>query len=192
MTVLSLAGFVGVRAALQSYFIEMSEAEQRQKVLGQPAEQLERLRRSEDERLARGAMPIEQAMAAIAATGRPALIAPQPSTDLAPLQGWSQRPAGLSFSSTGAAQPSVAPQPAPAAAAAGITGGPTAAVAGDGGVAMADGAVVPAPTGVDAGAPQSVQGLPPSRPEPGMAPAQPGPGSQATPPAHEGAAHPAH
>ena len=86
---------VGVREGLKSYFISMHEAEVYVKVTGRPAQSLSRLHETEARRLQSGSVTIDQAMAQLASGPRPAGVEPRPSTDLAPLQGWSARPTNL-------------------------------------------------------------------------------------------------
>lgn len=89
---LSIVTLVGLRVLLQSYFITVTEDEQRAKVFGQPARQVQHLREAEQQQLAGGPMPIDRAVRALGEGARPAGISPQPSTDWGALQGWTQRP----------------------------------------------------------------------------------------------------
>lgn len=109
MTILVVTGLVVFYYAITSYFIWVTEDEQRRKIVEQRPEQLMRLREDEERRLHSGPMPIERAMALLASGQRPAEIAPRPSTDSSPLQGWSLLPRGLSFAPP--APPSATEQP---------------------------------------------------------------------------------
>ena len=94
IAVLVIASILGIRFFLVSYFNQMYDAENFSKSAGVSPGQLVRQRALEREHLENGAVPITQAMQLIAQGGRPAAIAPQPSTDYSALQGWSQRPTG--------------------------------------------------------------------------------------------------
>jgi hypothetical protein len=115
---LSVSGLLGLRTGLQAYFLRITEREQQIKVFGQPPLQLRRLREAEQRQMSGGPIPIEQAIAQIASGVRPAAVVPAPSTDWAPLQGWTQLPVNIAPSGVPAqvAPTVVPPAPAPAPA----------------------------------------------------------------------------
>lgn len=129
LAVTTVVSLVVIRAGLQSYFITMIEGEQQTKVNAVPAEQLDRLRAHEREVLERASVPLERAMATVAAGERPRSIEPRQSTDYGALQGWSLLPqpfhappappsAPVPSAAPSAAAPSAAPSAEPSAPAA--------------------------------------------------------------------------
>ena len=89
--VIALVSLVGVKFALDSYFVQMNEAVAAEKM---PAnyEPLQKLREGEQKNLTSSPTPISVAMQQLAQGARPADIAPQPSDDLGPMTGWSKAP----------------------------------------------------------------------------------------------------
>lgn len=94
--VIALVSLVGIKLALDSYWVQMNEAVVAEKM---PAvyEPLKKLHDAEEKNLNQSATPITVAMQQLsqggrAATGGPADIAPQPSDDLGPITGWSKMP----------------------------------------------------------------------------------------------------
>jgi hypothetical protein len=86
---------VATRAALNTYFDFMEQAEVARKIGTAKPEALLNLRASESARLGGGAMPIDKAMAQVASRGRMGMgpeFAPSNSKDIAPLQGWAKMP----------------------------------------------------------------------------------------------------
>jgi hypothetical protein len=86
---------VGIRGALVSYFDNIAYAEEHRKIVEAVPAALISLRADEDQRLKSGAMPIDQAMAAIVAHGRMGAspdIMPSASKDVGPMQGWMKMP----------------------------------------------------------------------------------------------------
>jgi hypothetical protein len=127
-----------VRYGLVSYFNIMHDQEAQVKVATRGIWQLAEMRAEAAQRLSGGAMPIDQAMAAVSQGQRPAAVSPRPSTDTAAMTGWMLMtrplptempqnepapppPADVSFHGGGAVvpAPAAAPQPAtpPSAAA---------------------------------------------------------------------------
>jgi hypothetical protein len=108
---------VVIRAALVSYFDSMWSDEQHRKVGMASPTALINLRADEDKRLKGGAMPIDQAMAAMVAKGRMNAspdIVPSASRDLAPLQGWQKMPSqvpGPMMAAPPAESATAAPEP---------------------------------------------------------------------------------
>lgn len=94
--VIAIASLVGVKVALDSYFIQVNEgvaAEQ----LPEKYEPLVKLREGEQKNLTGGSTPIAVAIAQLSQVGRsaqggPADITPQPSEDVGPMTGWSKMP----------------------------------------------------------------------------------------------------
>jgi hypothetical protein len=86
---------VGIRAALISYFANISGDEEHRKIGMVVPTALLSLRADEDQRLKSGPMPVEQAMQAIVAKGRMGAspdIVPSASRDMGPMQGWMKMP----------------------------------------------------------------------------------------------------
>jgi len=81
-----------VRYGLLSYFNILHDQEEHVKVATRGIWQLMELRESASQRLSGGAMPIDQAMAAVSQGQRPSAISPRPSTDTAALTGWMLMP----------------------------------------------------------------------------------------------------
>jgi hypothetical protein len=90
LSVVVVLSVVLVRYALVGYFNMMHDEQEARKVATRGIWQLEELRASSAQRLSGGAMPIDQAMAAIAQGQRPSAISPQPSTDTSAITGWMQ------------------------------------------------------------------------------------------------------
>src|SRR5262245_40692650 len=91
IAVLTIVTVVLLRFFLISYFNQMDDDEAFRKIGGRSPQQLVTQRAHERELLENGTVPITQAMQLVAQSGRPAAIAPQPSTDFQALQGWSLR-----------------------------------------------------------------------------------------------------
>ena len=90
---LAVFTLVSLRFIIGSYYISMTEAEAHENLAA--PEQLMQLRAEQNKALAQSPVPIDVAMKNLATSGRdnaPALITPQQSNDLAPLQGWSKLP----------------------------------------------------------------------------------------------------
>jgi outer membrane protein OmpA-like peptidoglycan-associated protein len=94
--VIALVSLVGIKFALDSYWVQMNEAVVAEKM---PAvyEPLKKLHDAEEKNLNQSATPITVAMQQLSqggrvASGGPADIAPQPSDDLGPITGWSKMP----------------------------------------------------------------------------------------------------
>jgi hypothetical protein len=86
---------LATRAALNTYFDFMEQAEKQRKFGLIKPEALMSLRASEATRLSAGAIPIDKAMAELASRGRMGIgpdLAPSASRDVAPLQGWAKLP----------------------------------------------------------------------------------------------------
>ncbi len=94
VTALTLATMLALKFVLSSYFNQMVDEEQGRKSLRRPASEIARLRESEGQRLTGGRLPIDRAMENLAREGRmgSALVAPVPSTDMAPMTGWIAAP----------------------------------------------------------------------------------------------------
>ncbi len=95
---IAVVTLVGLKFALESYFIESSEvaAAEKQMVTYEP---LTRLHEAEQKRLTQSLVPISAAMTQLvqsgrlgSATGGPAELTPQASEDLGPLTGWTKLP----------------------------------------------------------------------------------------------------
>jgi hypothetical protein len=160
----TLLTLVGLKFVLDSYFAQMTDEAVRSKLA--PTTELDQHRDAEKKRLAGGVMPIEKAMADLAAKGRDnpeslgADLAPRQSDDLGPMTGWVLLPQ--------AAPRAAAPDHAPAAGDAGA-----AATAGDAGRAAAGdaGPAAPhAPAAGDAAAPAPKPPPPPPGAPPAPAP----------------------
>ncbi|MFW6067127.1 MAG: hypothetical protein ACOC97_02230 [Myxococcota bacterium] len=89
-TILSVATLIVLGFIFESYFTSLTEREMETKVLSQPADELGRVRSEQLEALRTGPVPIDQAMRTVAAQGRVGSIAPEPSDDLAALEGWNE------------------------------------------------------------------------------------------------------
>lgn len=94
--VIAVITLVGVKFALESYFVQVNEAVAAEK-MPEHYEPLVKLREAEQKNLTGSPTPITVAMAQVvqngrAAQGGPADIAPQPSEDVGPLTGWSKNP----------------------------------------------------------------------------------------------------
>ncbi len=126
LAVASIVILVIARNGLTSYWNIMHDDEMNLKVNQRPAAQLIRLREEASQRLSGGAMPIDQAMSTIANGQRPAAISPRPSTDMAPLNGWTQSARTLPTEMP--MSPPVAPTPLPTPEASADGGVPVTAV----------------------------------------------------------------
>jgi hypothetical protein len=153
LSVFVVVSVVLVRYGLVSYFNIMHDQETGLKIASRGSWQIAELRAQASQRLTGGAMPIDQAMAAIAQGQRPAAVSPRPAAtvDQAPMTGWSQMaqplPTELAASEPVAAPaPVVAPAPAGAPGVPAVPGAPAANVApvAAPAVAGAVGAVAPA------------------------------------------------
>jgi hypothetical protein len=118
--VIAIVTLLIVRGVLISYYDQMQREEFDRKVA--PPDALMSLRNDEAQRLKTGAMPIDQAMQAMAAKGRmgasPAVM-PSESRDIAPLQGWVKLPSDVPPAMMAAPPaPSGAPSAAPSSSAA--------------------------------------------------------------------------
>ena len=125
IAVLSIGILITLRVLFVSYFNHAygnREQSQMEQVIahGGWVATASQVRQEEQRRL--GGLPA--AMATIARGERPAVIAPQPSTDVAALQGWSQTPRELPRTAPAPTEPAPAPAPDPVAA---PTAAPTAA-----------------------------------------------------------------
>jgi len=94
--VIAVVSLVGVKFALDSYFIQVNEAVAAEQ-LPEKYEPLVKLHEAEQKNLTGSPTPIAVAMQQLTQTGRaaqggPADIAPQPSEDLGPMTGWSKNP----------------------------------------------------------------------------------------------------
>lgn len=123
---------IGLKFALDSYFITMTEAAAHDKMAS--PEQLIAHREAERKALAAGSTNIEAAMAEIGRKGRDGSgmpgpdLTPRQSTDTGPLTGWSRMPKPLPE-----AHAAPVPPPAPVDTAAAATGDAGAPLAADGG-----------------------------------------------------------
>jgi hypothetical protein len=92
----TLVSLVGIKFALDSYFLHITEATAHEKLVS--PEQLISHREAEQKALSSGPMPIDQAMAEVGRRGRDTLggggvdLAPRQSEDTGPLIGWSKMP----------------------------------------------------------------------------------------------------
>ncbi|MFO0558597.1 MAG: hypothetical protein U0269_11315 [Polyangiales bacterium] len=162
-----------VRYAIMSYFNIMHDQEEQVKIATRGIWQLTEMRASAAQRLSGGAMPIDQAMAAVSQGQRPAAVSPRPSTDTAAMTGWMQMTRAL---------PTEMPQnepPPPPPVDLSVDGG----AAGDAAAPAADGAAVVAPAN-----PAAV--VAPAAAQPAAPAAQPA-APAAQPAAHAAEAHPA-
>ena len=87
-TILSVSTLVALAFVFQSYFTATFEQEMYEKVESKPNAELHRIEAKARKQLDTGPMPIERAKRELVERGRPASIAPEPSDDLAALQGW--------------------------------------------------------------------------------------------------------
>jgi hypothetical protein len=92
ISALVLGTLVAVQYSITSYFHSMYGAEQQRKVLGVESRLLAEAREADGRRLARIGDGMQQVASSLTSGVRPTAIAPQPSTDLQALQGWSLRP----------------------------------------------------------------------------------------------------
>jgi len=139
---------VGIRAALISYFANISSDEEHRKIAMVVPTALLNLRADEDQRLKSGPMPVEQAMQAIVAHGRMGAspdIMPSASRDMGPMQGWMKMPNEVPSQMTAAMESDGGAPAAPATSAAPDGGAPHAAAPGAHG--PANGPITPAPPG---------------------------------------------
>jgi len=145
----TLFTLVGLKFVFDSYFTDMMESEALAKIA--TPDEVRQLREDEHKKLTGSPLPIERAMRELAQKGRDGspLIAPQQSTDDAPLVGWAKGERAMQAAS------------APAAATA-DAGAATNEAAGDGGTALAavgdGGATATATAARDAGAASSDAG----------------------------------
>src|SRR6185436_5576876 len=169
MAAITLVSLVGLKFAFDSYFTDMFEAEAKAKIA--KPEELWKLREDETKRLTQSPLPIDQAMQQVG-RGREAspIIAPQQSTDDAPMVGWARRPKKGGEGATGGAGAG-----APGTTTTTAAGGPGTAGAGsnqgeptvgDAGTAIPLGPDAGGKAGVDAGAVRRV-------PNPPLAPVRP-------------------
>ena len=121
-TALVVVTLVLLKPLFDSYFESMFTNETSVKVLTQPAVELEAIHARERVLLEERGVPMDRVFAQLA-RGRqaaPALVAPQPSTAVDAIKGWSALPAFVHTANRGAVDPSVAaaaaaaPVPAPA------------------------------------------------------------------------------
>lgn len=168
-----------VRYAMMSYFNIMHDQEEQLKIATRGIWQLTEMRASAAQRLSGGAMPIDQAMAAVSQGQRPAAVSPRPSTDTAAMTGWMQMTRALP---TEMPQNEAPPPPPPVDLSA--DGG----AMGDAAAPVADGAAMPAAPANPAAAvaPAAQPAAPAAQP---AAPAAHG--AEAAPAAHGAEAHPA-
>jgi hypothetical protein len=90
LSVFVVISVVLVRYAVLSYFNIMHDQEESVKIASRGIWQLTEMRASAAQRLSGGAMPIDQAMAAVAQGQRPAAVSPRASSDTAAMTGWMQ------------------------------------------------------------------------------------------------------
>ncbi len=89
---IAVVSLVGIKFALDSYFITVNEAVAAEKdKMPEVYEPLQKLHEGEQKSLTQTGLPIGVAMAEIAKS-RPADLTPQPSEDLGPMTGWSKLP----------------------------------------------------------------------------------------------------
>lgn len=149
-----------VRYAMLSYFNIMHDQEEQVKIATRGIWQLTEMRASAAQRLSGGAMPIDQAMAAVSQGQRPAAVSPRPSTDTAAMTGWMQMTQALPQE-----LPRDIPAPTPAVdpmADGGVMG--DGAAMGDAAVPAADGAVAPAANPAAVVAPAAAPAAQPAAP----------------------------
>jgi hypothetical protein len=90
LSVFVVVSVVLVRYAVLSYFNIMHDQEESVKIASRGIWQLSEMRASAAQRLSGGAMPIDQAMAAVSQGQRPAAVSPRASSDTAAMTGWMQ------------------------------------------------------------------------------------------------------
>jgi hypothetical protein len=137
LSVFVVVSVVLVRYGLVSYYDMMHDTETSVKVATRGIWQLNELRASAQQRLSGGAMPIDQAMAAIAQGQRPSAVSPRASTDTSAITGWMQNSQPLPRE-----MPLTEPPPPPPPVDPATLGDGGAPVVGDGGAAVAVPAVV--------------------------------------------------
>jgi len=119
-TVLTVFMLIGVKFLLDSYFFSMMNAEMYEKVYSRGMAEVKSVREQEAAALAKGSMPIDQAMKLIGQRGRGAspVIAPASGQGVAEVSGWSQMKRDVPEAAAPAAPeaPAAAPAPAPGAA----------------------------------------------------------------------------
>ncbi len=105
----TVIGLGALKFVFDSYFISMAEASAQEKLASPEA--LIRLREEEKKALDSAPIPIDQAMARVAAgrEGAGAAIAPQPSDDLGAMKGWAQLPKTFDTATPLGAAPPAAP-----------------------------------------------------------------------------------
>lgn len=157
LAVFVVVSVVLVRYGLVSYYDMMHDHEMAVKVATRGIWQLNELRTSSQQRLSGGAMPIDQAMAAIAQGQRPSAVSPRASTDTSAIAGWMQNTQPLPQE-----MPLVEPPPPPPPVDPATLGDGGAPVVGDGGpAATGDASAAPATAAAPASAadPAAVQAL---------------------------------
>lgn len=173
LAVFVVVSVVLVRYGLVSYYDMMHDHEMALKVATRGIWQLNELRASSQQRLSGGAMPIDQAMAAIAQGQRPSAVSPRASTDTSAITGWMQNSQPLPQEI-----PLTEPPPPPPPVDPATLGDGGAPVVGDASAAPAT-----APTTAPTAAPTTAPATAPTAP---TAPAAP---AAATAPAAHGGAH---
>jgi hypothetical protein len=136
----ALAILVGLKFVFDSYYLQMFEAEEYEKIGSVQSKELAELRANEKRNLTTGAVPIDKAMSLLARSREAASagladggITPEQSTDNNPLIGWGKLPqpltaAEMASGADGGAAPAAGAVPADAA-----DGGATPALASDAG-----------------------------------------------------------
>jgi len=170
-TLASVAALIALKPLFDSYFDSMISTEVQEKVLSQPAVELEAIHERERVLLDETGVPMDRVRAQLA-RGRqagPALIAPQPSTAVDAIKGWSSLPPFVHTANPHAVDPAVA---AAAAAAAADEAAAAAAAAAPADAVLPPDAVPPADAAppADARAP-AVVAPPPAAPAPAAPPA---------------------
>lgn len=140
ISVFTVVLVVLVRYGMLSYFNILHDQEEAVKIATRGIWQVQELRASAAQRLSGGAMPIDQAMAAVAQGQRPAAVSPRASSDTAAMTGWMQMSHPLPTE-----MPQTEPPPPPPVAVPAVDADGGAPI-GDGGLAApgADAAVAPA------------------------------------------------
>jgi hypothetical protein len=133
LSVFVVVSVVLVRYGLVSYFNIMHDQETSLKIASRGSWQIAELRAQASQRLSGGAMPIDQAMAAIAQGQRPSAVSPRPAAtvDQAPMTGWTQMALPLPTEMPATEPAPIAAPTAPAATpdVTGATAAPTAPTA---------------------------------------------------------------
>jgi hypothetical protein len=89
---ISVVTLVLARFGLISYFKQRMDDEVQRKVLTVRSQELDDLRKREQEAFGAAKIPVDKAMQRLAAEGRVPELTPQQSTDDSPLKGWQQMP----------------------------------------------------------------------------------------------------